>query len=231
MRRRGLDELATATRRFAAALPIVIALILPWQATRETGLVSLGASLFYGVLAWVERNRLLGTLGAMAVNIAILLLSLSQGLRGFEMYLAPVGLCTLIIVHLFADSMAAEVRSTLRFIATGLTYAPAAIALVLQVGSAQSDYYSLGFAAACIAGIGAGVLLRVRAYLVLGFSFLLLDLGAELVRASLRNQRLGFFALSFAGLVILSAMAAYTLQREKLRLRFVRLRRALATWE
>ena len=231
MRRRGLDELATATRRFAATLPIVIVLIMPWQATRETGLLSLGAGLFYGVLAWVERNRILGTLGAVAVNIAIVVLSLSQGLRGFEMYLAPIGLCTLIIVHLFADVMAAEVRGTLRFIATGLTYAPAAIALVLQVGSAQSDYYSLGFAAACVAGIGAGVWLRVRAYLVLGFSFLLLDLGTELVRASLRNQRLGFFALSFAGLVILSAMAAYTLQREKLRLRFVRLRRALATWE
>ena len=230
-RRRGLDEIATATRRFAAVLPIGIAIVLPWQATTQAGLFSLGAGLFYGLLAWVERNRIMGTLGAVAANIAVLILLLSQGLRGFEMYLAPIGLCTLIIVHLFADEMAAEARGTLRFIGTGLTYAPAAIALVLQVGSAQNDYYSLGFAAACVIGIGAGVWLRVRAYLVLGFGFLALDLGTELVRASLRNQRLGFFALSFAGLTILSAMAAYTLQRDKIRRRFEHLRRALATWD
>jgi hypothetical protein len=230
-RRRGLDEIATATRRFAAVLPIGLAIVLPWQATTQAGLFSLGAGLFYGLLAWVERNRIMGTLGAIAANIAILVLLLSQGLRGFEMVLAPIGLCTIIVVHLFADGMAAEVRGALRFIGTGLTYAPAAIALVLQVGSAQNDYYSLGFAAACIVGIGAGVWLRVRAYLILGFGFLALDLGTELVRASLRNQRLGFFALSFVGLAILSAMAAYTLQREKIRQRFAVLRRAFATWD
>ena len=209
----------------------MIALILPWQATPQNGLVSLGAAAFYGLLAWVERNRILGSLGAVAANLAILLLSLSQGLRGFDVYMAPIGLCVLIVVHLFADGMQPEVRSTLRFIGTGLTYAPAAIALVLQVGSAQSDTYSLGFAAACIAGIAAGMWLRVRAYLVLGFCFLLLDLGTALVRASLRDQRLAFFALSFTGLVILAGMAAYTLRREQLRVRFVRLRRALATWD
>jgi hypothetical protein len=231
LRRRGQAELATAARRFAATLPIVIAIVVPWQATPQSALLSLGAGAFYGLLAWVERNRWLGTLGAIAANLAILALSLSQGLRGFEIYLAPIGLCTIIIVHLFADGMPAEVRGTLRLIGTGLTYAPAAIALVLQVGSAQSDYYALGFAAACIVGIAAGVWLRVRAYLVLGVSFLALELGTELVRAGLRNQRLGFFALSLSGLAILSGMAAYTLQRDKFRERFGRLRRALATWD
>ena len=215
----------------AAALPIVIAQVLPWQATRETALFTLGTSVFYGLLGWVERSRILGTVGAVAGNLALLVLSLSEGLRGFDIYLAPLGLCTLVVVHLFQDGMTAEARQAVRFLGTGLTYAPAALALVLQAGNAQSDAYPLVFAGACLIGIVAGMWFHIRAYLVLGLAFLLLDLGALLVRASLRDQRLGFFVLSITGLAILSGMVAYTMRKDEVRAVLRRLRGALSTWD
>lgn len=223
--------MATATRRFAALLPLVVALVLPWRATRENALFSLGAGLFYGLLGWVEHNRVLGSFGAVAANLALLVLSLSEGLTGFDVYLASLGLCALVVVHLFRDSMTRDAAMALRSAGAGLGYAPAALTLVLQVGNAQSDYYPLGFAAACLAGIAAGMWFHIRAYLTLGLGFLLLDLGTLLVRASLRNQRLGFFVLSLTGLAILSAMVFYTLHRERVSRGLVRLRRALGTWD
>ena len=71
---------------------------------------------------------------------------------------------------------------------------------------------------------------HIRAYLMLGMAFLLIDLGSLLIRASLHSQRLGFFVLSLTGLMILSAMVTYTMHREKVRAGLARLRHALKTW-
>ena len=229
-RRRGLDGIATATRRFAAALPVAIGIVLPWQASAANALFALGSAIFYGLLARLERSRILGAFGSIAANLALLVVSLSQGLGGADIYLAPLGLCMLVIVHLFESSLTADARGGLRLAATALTYAPAAITLVLQIGNAQSDWYPLAFAGACLLGIVGGMWFHIRAYLMLGLAFLVIDLGSLLIRASLHSQRLGFFVLSLTGLLILSAMVTYTMHREKIRAGLWRLRRALATW-
>ena len=230
-RRRGEGALADASRRFAACLPLLAAAGLPWQADGQTALLALGACGLYATLGWVERSRILGTAGAVAANLALLALALSEGLTGAWVYLAPLGIVTLMTVHLFADRMDRSVRLFLRFAGTALTYAPAGLALVLQIGDARSDTYPLGFAAACVFGIAAGMFFHVRAYLVLGLGFLLLDLATALVRASLADQRLGFFVLSLAGLSIIGGMVLYTLRKEAVLARLARLRRALGTWD
>jgi hypothetical protein len=119
----------------------------------------------------------------------------------------------------------------LRLAGTGLTYAPAAIALVGQLGSGGSPLYPFAFALACLAGIAVGMWCHVRAYLGLGLAFLLLDLVTLLVRASVRDQRFGFFLLSFTGLAILATMVGYTMRKEAILATLRRLRRALATWQ
>ena len=164
-------------------------------------LFALGSAIFYGLLARLERSRILGAFGSIAANLALLMVSLSQGLGGADIYLAPLGLCMLVIVHLFEGSLTADARGGLRLAATALTYAPAAITLVLQIGNAQSDWYPLAFAGACLIGIAGGMWFHIRAYLVLGLAFLIIDLGSLLIRASLHSQRLGFFVLSLTGLL------------------------------
>ncbi len=61
--------------------------------------------------------------------------------------------------------------------------------------------------------------------------FFTLDVVANLVRASLRNQRLGFFLLSASGLSILGGMVLYTLQKDRVHQALGRLRARLRKWE
>ena len=192
--------------------------MLPWQASALNALFALGGALFYGLLARVERSRLLGAFGGVAANLALLVLSLSQGLGGADIYLAPLGLCMLVDrppVRRQPDRRRARRaapggdRADLR--------ARRRSRWCCQIGNAQSDWYPLAFAGACLAGIVGGMWFHIRAYLMLGLAFLIIDLGSLLIRASLRSQRLGFFVLSLTGLLILSAMVAYTMHREKIR--------------
>jgi hypothetical protein len=230
-RRRGGDTVADATRRFAAILPVLAAVVLPWVASNDAAIFALASSALYAALGWAERSRVLGTFGAVAANVALLVASLTQGLDGFDVYFVPLGLLLCVVVHIFADVMEPAVRVGLRFVGTALGFAPAALAIVLQIGNANTDGYPLGFAGACLVAVVAGMWFHVRAYLVLGTTFLLLDLGTLLVRASLRDQRLGFFVLSAAGLAILAAMAGYTMRKEQVRAALRRLRRALRGWD
>jgi hypothetical protein len=230
-RRRKVDEVANATSRFAAALPFLLAFILPWEATTDNALFVLGTSVFYAALGWVEHSRLFGTFGAVFANVALLVLALSQGFDSFEIYIVPLGIFTIITSHLFAETLPIDSRIALRFIGAALTYAPAGLALVFQVGNAQDDFYPLGFAIACLFGTVVGMLFHIRAYLTLGLGFLILDLATILIRASLLDQRLGFLVLSVTGLVILGVMVGYTLKKDQVLATLKKLRGALSTWD
>jgi hypothetical protein len=75
------------------------------------------------------------------------------------------------------------------------------------------------------------MLLHIRAYLALGTGFLVLDVVANLVHASLRDHRVGFVVLSLAGLSILGVMIFITLQREYVQRVTAVWRSRLAGWE
>jgi hypothetical protein len=63
-RRAGVAPLARATRVFAALLPVVVALVFPSSASRDTAMLAAASSLLYAVLATVEHNRVFGALAA-----------------------------------------------------------------------------------------------------------------------------------------------------------------------
>ncbi|MSQ83034.1 MAG: hypothetical protein EXR77_08985 [Myxococcales bacterium] len=229
-RRLQVDPIAVATRRFTAALPLVVAVVSPWQPTDDNALYAAVSAGLYAALARIERSQILGAAGAVAINLALLGLALAQGLQGLDIYLGPLGLCVLMTVQVYASAMTPQLRELLRFAGTGLTYTPAALVVMLQVGNAQNDWYPLGFALACLVGIGVGMWLRVRAYLLLGVGFLVADVGTLVVRASLRDQRLGFLVLTLTGLAVLGAMVVYTLHKARVAALVRRVRKVLGGW-
>ena len=87
------------------------------------------------------------------------------------------------------------------------------------------------FGLACLAGVAAGMLLQIRAYLALGLGFLVLDVGANLVHAGLRDHRVGFLLLSLSGLAILAVMVLTTLRRDAFRAWTARIKRRLRGWD
>ncbi len=216
-RRGGVAPVAKATRAFAALLPVVVALVFPSSATRDTALLAAASSLLYAVLATVEHNRFFGALAAVSANLALLVLALSQGLSGVEIFLAPLGLLLLVLAQLFKKSLLPASRNATRFIGGLLLYAPAAVKLSFQLGDAADATYAVVFGGVCLIGVAAGMLMQIRAYLAMGTLFLTLDVVANLVNAGLRDYRVGFVVLSAAGLLVLAAMVFATLKRDLVR--------------
>ena len=135
---------------------------------------------------------------AAAANIALLLFALSSGISGAEVWLAPMGLFVLALSQIFASTLQHGARVTLRVVGALLLYLPAALQIALQVGNARDGIYPVVFGLACLAGVAAGMLMQIRAYLALGVGFLVLDVVANLAHAGLRDHRVGFLVLSLA---------------------------------
>ena len=230
-RRRSVPSVSVATRRFAVALPVLIALLTANGLDDGLALLALGSSVLYGVMAMVEKSRLLGSLAAVAANVALLLFALAQGLDGVEIYVGPLGLLVTALAQLFAPKMSAQGRSAARIVGGLLLYLPAGLKLTLRLGAATDGSYSVVFGAICLVGVVAGLVLQVRAYLVLGALFITLDVISNLVYAGLRDHRVGFVLLSVSGLLILGIMIAVTLRREAARALLQRIRGRFRAWD
>ncbi|HYO52443.1 hypothetical protein [Archangium sp.] len=230
-RRAGIPPVERATRRFAALLPVGMALVLPGEATSEAALLAGGSGLLYAALGAVERSRLFGSLAATACNVALLLGALSMDMEGLEVYLAPLGLLLLMLGQLFTSSLPRAARNAVRILGGLLLYVPAAAKLTLQIGQAADGTYAFVFGAACLLGVAAGMALHIRAYLALGTLFLTLDVVATLVHAGLRDHRLGFGVMTLTGLTIVGGRVLATLRRQELDQWVRRVRVALRGWD
>jgi hypothetical protein len=230
-RRAHIPPLAEATRRFAALLPVGIALLLPSGASGQTALMAGGASLLYTTLAVVERSRLFGALGALAANLALLISALAFEVRGSEIYLAPLGLLILMLAQIFGRTVAPATRHWLQTIGGLFIYLPSALEMAQRLSAPGSANYAVGFGTLCLLGVAAGMVLQIRAYLVLGVLFLSLDVVVNLLNLGLRDHRVGFWLLSLSGLCILGAMVGTTLRGQELRQLAARLRLYWRGWD
>lgn len=230
-RRSGIPPVAAATRRFAALLPVAIGLLFVRQATVSAALLAAASSLLYTLLGVAERSKALGALGAVAANLALLLIALASGLRSTEIYFAPLGLLVMMLARIFAATIEPGARRMLQVLGGLILYVPAALSLTQQLGQDTSGGYSLIFGAVCLLGVAIGVAVHIRAYLVLGVLFLLLDLVSNLLYIGLRDHRIGFFVLSLAGLSIIGSRALVTLRPEIFQRRIAWLRKRLRSWD
>jgi hypothetical protein len=230
-KRAGIAPVEQATRRFAALLPVGMALVLPSEATGEAALLAGGSGLLYAALGAVEHSRLFGSLAAAACNVALLVGALSMNMEGLEVYLAPLGLLLLMLGQLFTGSLPRAARNAVRIVGGMLLYVPAAAKLALQIGQASDGTYAFVFGAVCLLGVAVGMALHIRAYLALGTLFLTLDVAATLVHAGLRDHRIGFVVMTLTGLTIVGGRVFATLRRQELDLWMRRMSIALRGWD
>ncbi|WP_240359678.1 hypothetical protein [Pyxidicoccus trucidator] len=230
-RRAGVRPVEAATRRFAALLPIGVALVLPGDATGEAALLAGGSGLLYAALGAVERSRMFGAFAAAACNVALLVAALAYGLEGLEVYLAPLGLLLLMLSQLFTSSLPQAARNAVRVVGGLLLYVPAAAKLAMRVGESADGTYALVFGGVCLLGVAVGMALQIRAYLALGTLFLTLDVVANLLNAGLRDHRVGFLVMTLTGLAIVSARVLATLRRQEWELMVRRVRVGLRDWD
>lgn len=230
-RRAGVQPVEAATRRFAALLPIGVALMLPSGATQEAALLAGGSGLLYATLGAVERSRLFGAFAAAACNFALLISALAFGLEGLEIYLAPLGLLLLMLGQLFTGSLPHAARNTVRILGGLLLYVPAAARMAVQVGQSPDGMYALVFGGVCLLGVVAGMVFQIRAYLALGTLFLTLNVAATLLDAGLRDHRIGFVVMTLTGLTLIGGRVLTTLKRREWELLVSRVRIQLRGWD
>ncbi|AKQ65040.1 putative integral membrane protein [Myxococcus hansupus] len=230
-RRAGVQPVEAATRRFAALLPLGVALMLPGEATREAALLAGGSGLLYATLGAVERSRLFGAFAAAACNFALLIAALAFGLEGLEIYLAPLGLLLLMLGQLFSGSLPQAARNTVRILGGLLLYVPAAAKMAVQVGQSPDGMYALVFGGVCLLGVVAGMVFQIRAYLALGTLFLTLDVAATLLDAGLKDHRVGFLVMTLTGLTLIGGRVLTTLKRQEWELLVRRVRVQLRGWD
>lgn len=230
-RRAEIPPLQESTRRFAAIMPVVAAMVLPTEFNYGNVGMATFSSALYAALAITSSNRIYAVLAAIAANLAIFTAIMASNVQGLEVYLAPVGLFTLFLGHIYKENLTEQARKIIRIGGGLLLYLPAAVNISFEMGRASDAMYAVVFGLLCLLGISAGMIFQIRSYLFMGVSFFTLNLAANLLQTGLRDQRMGFILLSFAGLFIIASLVFYTLKKNQI-LGFVeRTQKKLAQWE
>ncbi|MDA7980696.1 MAG: hypothetical protein MPJ50_18215, partial [Pirellulales bacterium] len=218
-RRQRRDVLAEPLERTGAALPLLPALGF-WLAPQgEYSLVLLAVGAVYASLAIMRRSFGFGVLAALAANGALWFhLSGINGLefwRHPQLWMIPGSLCLLGAAYINRQQLSEGQMTSIRYFSASMIYL-ASTADVFLNGVAEAPWLPLVLAALSIIGVLGGMLLRVRAFLFLGTSFLLLSLSTIIWYAAvdLHQTWLLWLTVVAIGVAILALFALFEKKRE-----------------
>jgi hypothetical protein len=180
LRRRGRLMLAEPLARTGVFLPLLPSLGFWLIESRVdyAGLL-LAVGLFYGLLSVLRQSFGFGLLAALAANGGWWHWLHRTEQYGFlahpQVWLIPAALSVMLAAHLNREQLAQEQMTTIRYTALMTIYV-SSTADIFITGVGRSPWLPLVLAVLASAGVMLGMLLRVRAYLFLGLSFLLLAL-------------------------------------------------------
>ncbi|MBA4018475.1 MAG: hypothetical protein C0483_15010 [Pirellula sp.] len=225
-----LSEPLERTGAFLPLLPVVGF----WMARPEVhySLVLLLVGGLYASLAVMRKSFGFGILATLAANGGLwYFLGRQDGFGFFEhpqLWLIPPALCVLVAGHLNRKRMTAEQATTLRYGAAAVIYT-ASTADIFLTGVAEAPYLPLVLAAFAIAGMLAGIALRIRAFLYLGLTFLLLALATIIWHAGYNLDRTWIFYVVgiVSGVLIIALFAVFEKKREDI----LHVVEKLKTWE
>ena len=195
------------------------------------------AAIFYLALStfWVGQGsggRLARVFGIVAANVALWVTLTQQTGWGFldhpQLWIIPPAACVLVAVHIERNRLNSTLVTGCRYAATLVIYVSStADMLVQQIGSSISGPIVLILLA--FAGVAAGIVLRVRAFLYLGASFILVGLVSMVWHAGKAiDQVWPWWAFGITtGLILLAALMAIEKNKDYLR----NLSNRLSQWE
>lgn len=225
--RAGGDALTRALDRCAPLLPAIAVLLAALQNPEwPHGLLLFGA-IAYGVAAQSTRRRWLLVPAMICLNAELIILWLDMGVTAPLWYVLPIGLSMFASARLFHKHLHPSARNGLRITGGLLIYA-SGLFQVLQFTSVLDVIVLAGL---CIGGIVAGLLLRVRSFLVLGALFLVLDVLVNLFRIGMQDRLIGMVFLFATGVLFLGGAVASNIWRDRLGDRIKAAREELREWE
>lgn len=224
----GLPALRRPALLGAFLFPLAGLLTAPWHEPLYAAALLVGHAAHFAALAAHPSRRGVASLAsAVAFNAALLVVWAGTGTGEPQYYVIPAGLSLLVLLRVFRDSLAPDTVARLRAVAVTIIYVAGAWkALMFSDGGSMMLCVLV-----CLVGVAAGIALRIRSYVYLGSAFLVTCVIANLARFGMRDHRIGAAFLTLLGLMVVGFMVLLSAHREKLLLRYARVRSLLATWE
>jgi hypothetical protein len=221
-RRQGKLVLAEPLERTGILLPL-LPVIGFWVADSQvsySGLLFL-VGLFYGVLSVTQRSFKFGMLAALAANGGLWrLLSEVDGFGFYQhpqLWLIPASLSVLLAARINRDRLTPEQMTMIRYATLMMIYVSSTADVFIN-GVSESPWLTMVLAVLSVAGVIAGLMLRVRAFLFLGTAFLLLSVLTMIWTASVN---LGWVWLWYVtgiafGVMIICTFALFERKRHEM---------------
>jgi len=226
--RRRMPVLSEPLERTAVLLPLAPALFfffVPGDVTDLLGLA--GASpavwflggLFYGVLAVTKRKPWSAALAVVAMNVGLWVLWQRHELHFADrpqLWLIPAALCLLVAEYLNHERLSGAQSAAARYFALCTIYVSSSAEYLPAVG--RSVWLPLILVLLSLVGIFAGVVLRIRSFLYMGITFLLVVI-VTMIRWAYVDQHVTWIlwvCLILLGLAILTAVGMYERRRDRI---------------
>ncbi|MFV1968290.1 MAG: hypothetical protein ACC628_22935 [Pirellulaceae bacterium] len=215
---RGVPVLAEPLRLTALALPVLpaIGFWLPIDTTHSPFLWFLVA-VFYGFQAYTQKSAWWGLASAACANLGLWVTWHEWSFPFFtnpQLWLIPPALAALIAEYLNHDRLKSEQSTALRYLAMSVIYVSSTADMFI-VGVGNSLVLPLVLAFLSVAGVLAGILLRVRAFLLLGVSFLMVVITTMIWHAAvdLEHTWVWYVSVIVLGIGIIAMFAIFEKRR------------------
>ncbi|PYS34366.1 MAG: hypothetical protein DMF75_06675, partial [Acidobacteria bacterium] len=233
LRRREVMVLAKPIERTGALLPLLPVLGF-WIAASQIdySLLLFVVGGLYGLLSILRRSFLFGLLAALAGHGGLWYLlhhtTDYQFWQHPQLWLIPMAISVLIAAHLNRKDFSDAQMTAVRYLALAVIYV-SSTADIFMNGVAHSPWLPLILAGLSVAGVFAGMIFRIRAFLLLGSTFLVLAIGTMINYASVNFgwTWLWYVAGIVTGALIIATFAVF----EKKRAEVLRVVDELKDWQ
>jgi len=218
-KRRQIQVLATPIERTGAFLPLLPVIgfwIAASQVEYSTLLFVVGG--LYGLLAILRRSFFFGLAAALAGNGGLWYLLHETSDYHFyqhpQLWLIPAAISVLVAAHLNRRDFSESQMTGIRYMCLATIYVSSTADIFIN-GVATSPWLPLVLAALSLAGVFAGMIFRIRAFLLLGSLFLLLAIATMIKYASVNFgwTWLWYVAGIVTGAAIITTFAIFEKQR------------------
>ena len=221
-RKQQMDVLSEPLRNTGVVLPILP--VLGFWVLRTTqvhySLLLLSAGALYAMVSVMRKSFLFAMVAVVASNASLwFVLSDMDGL-GFlahpQLWVIPPAVCALIASYLNAKSLSEEQFIGIRYFSALAIYSSSTADVFIN-GVGQAPWLPLVLGGLAVFGVLSGILMRVRGFLYLGVSFLMIDLLTIIWYAAVDLEQTWVWAVCgiITGILIIALFAFFELKRDR----------------
>lgn len=207
--------------------PLAALVLAPWGAWRDVAPLLAALAVHFTWLSRCGARRAGPVFAALAFNAAVAVAFVGSGATALELLAIPAGLSLLALLQVFRADLSEDAQAKLRGVAMAAIYG----ATALRPLAFPTTWGLVLCAVTCVLGVAAGVVFRIRSYVLLGTVFLVTTVVATLVRYGIQEPRLGALFLSALGLIVVAVMVVVTTRRAQVQAQVSAMQRMLAQWQ